>query len=1168
MRNFFVSIYHYFRKHKFFLFGILSVLTIISIILALQLQMDENIMNVLPKNKEANRINFVFRNINSADKIIFKLSQTDSTAETDPDLLTETADKLAEELSVLTEDSLIRDCNYMVDETQIADIMDFVYENLPYFMSDGDYARLDTLLTSDNIAAALRQDKEMLSSPMAALYRQSISADPLHIAAPVLKQLQKFQISDQYTTYDGYFFSKDLKSLILFVTPYHPSGDTYHNTELVKRIDGILQNLSHDEAAEGVAITYFGAAAVAVANAEQIKKDSALSVIIALTLVTLLLAFYFRRARPLLLVLLPTIFGGLFALAAVSLVKGTISAIAIGTGAIIFGIAIDYSLHFLIHFREQPKVDRTIREVAFPLIVGSTTTIAAFLSLLFLHSELLGDFGLFASFSLIGTIIFTLIFLPHFLKDNDKALYNQKHYSIWNRIADYSIENNKYVALGVIIITCVLTYFSGFVQFESDMHKINYMTEEQKRAFAELSRATTLSQQLTYIATEGTDLEEALQNNEKINSTIDSLIADGTIKSCSRIGNFLPSKELQQKRIARWNEFWQNRRSLVKTIMTEESRKTGFSERAFENFYSTLEKEYEIKGKDDFAPIYDSFLKEFIIEKEGRAAVISMAYSTPAMSETIKEAIGNSGSSFSFDTTTLTKNMLSELQFDFNYLLWICGLIVLVFLFISFGSIEITLVTFIPMTVAFIWILGLMAIFGIKFNIINIILATFIFGIGDDYSIFIMEGLIYEYAYGKKMLSTYKTAVILSAVTMFIGIGALIVARHPAMFSLAQVTIIGMISVALIAYIVAPVIFKWLTTRCGKPRKTPVTLWNLLKTIYAFAIFLFFSIVTTLTGFFMLTLLKNNQKNKLLFHKYLCNLLNLLEKMMPQVGHFVQNPNNEDFKKPGIIIANHQSQLDLLYLLALNPKIICLTNNWVWHNPFYGFIIRYADYYPVENRIEQTLPQLQQAIQNGYSILVFPEGTRSPNCDILKFHQGAFYLAKHLQLDIIPVLIHGIGHIFPKPEFILRKGSVTVKILDRIPAQSQIFTESEKLNDMAKQTRKIFIEEYRKLAAELETADYFAETVKMNFAYKGKNIARTVSKNLKLHKNFADKISQLPMTGSVEIADEGYGEFAILSALVRKDLQITALMEGEEAMLVAQHCAIAPANLTFKIKGE
>lgn len=65
------------------------------------------------------------------------------------------------------------------------------------------------------------------------------------------------------------------------------------------------------------------------------------------------------------------------------------------------------------------------------------------------------------------------------------------------------------------------------------------------------------------------------------------------------------------------------------------------------------------------------------------------------------------------------------------------------------------------MAVSWLWILGLMSLFGIQFNIINIILATFIFGQGDDYTIFITEGCQYEYAYGRKMLASYKNSIVI-----------------------------------------------------------------------------------------------------------------------------------------------------------------------------------------------------------------------------------------------------------------------------------------------------------------------------------------------------------------------------------------------------------------------
>ena len=101
-------------------------------------------------------------------------------------------------------------------------------------------------------------------------------------------------------------------------------------------------------------------------------------------------------------------------------------------------------------------------------------------------------------------------------------------------------------------------------------------------------------------------------------------------------------------------------------------------------------------------------------------------------------------------------------------------------------------------------VVGIMHLTGLQFNIVNIILATFIFGQGDDYTIFVLEGCMYELKTGKKILSQYKQSIILSALMMLIGIGVLVLAKHPAMFSLGVVTLIGMACVVAMAYFLPP----------------------------------------------------------------------------------------------------------------------------------------------------------------------------------------------------------------------------------------------------------------------------------------------------------------------------------------------------------------------------
>ena len=111
-----------------------------------------------------------------------------------------------------------------------------------------------------------------------------------------------------------------------------------------------------------------------------------------------------------------------------------------------------------------------------------------------------------------------------------------------------------------------------------------------------------------------------------------------------------------------------------------------------------------------------------------------------------------------------------------------------------------------------------MGLFDIKFNIVNIILATFIFGQGDDYTIFMTEGLMYEYTYRRKTLSSYKNSIALSAAIMFVGMGMLIFAKHPVLRSLGEVTVVGMLSVVVMAYVFPLFLFGLLTMRKGRKR--------------------------------------------------------------------------------------------------------------------------------------------------------------------------------------------------------------------------------------------------------------------------------------------------------------------------------------------------------------
>ena len=119
------------------------------------------------------------------------------------------------------------------------------------------------------------------------------------------------------------------------------------------------------------------------------------------------------------------------------------------------------------------------------------------------------------------------------------------------------------------------------------------------------------------------------------------------------------------------------------------------------------------------------------------------------------------------------------------------------------------MIAFIPMSLSWFIVLGVMGIFGLQFNLINIVISTFIFGIGVDYSIFVMDGLLSKAksASEPQLLVYHKTAIFFSAVVLILSTGSLLLASHPALSSIGIATIIGMTSALVLAYTLQPFMY-------------------------------------------------------------------------------------------------------------------------------------------------------------------------------------------------------------------------------------------------------------------------------------------------------------------------------------------------------------------------
>ena len=1156
MIRFFLSVYDYFIRHRGQLFVSLSVLVILFLCLTSQIHFKEDISSFLPENKDNERINNAYRYVASANKITVYCAALDSTDESKEEQI-RAIDLLVSRLELL-DSGYIKSLFYKVDPVQMSTISSFVVDNMPYFLDESDYQRLDTLLTNEYIARQIRNTKEILLSPVGMIIKESMLADPLGISNPLMRKLQDFQVSDQFKLYQDYVFTGNDQAFLMIECTM-PVSETAQNAILIDSLNVFMSEIAAVSGGK-VKMHSFGASAIALGNASQIKKDTIWSSVLAVILIFAILIYAFRSGKKILFTFASVLFGGLFALAFMYLIRGEVSVIAIGISSIMFGIAINYPLHFIDHYNHTPRPRLVIKDIFEPLTIGNITTVGAFLSLVFIASDSMIDLGLFASLLLVGTILFVLFFLPHFLPDRPTSAVSG--HSVLFRLVSKPFEKNRWIVCGTLLLTLFFSFFSSNAKFETNMQKINYMTDSQQKEYKRMMELLNKNQHIVYYVTEGSGLNEALEANEVLSPKLRELVGEGKVERIGGVGNFYPSLARQAERAKQWNAYWNVRKDSVIQMIRTEAEALGFKQDAFQSFEDMISRSWTAEDLSHFDPIKELLAKNYLVEADGKSMVINLLYTKPEKAQGLEDELNQySNSSISFDAGSITRRMIASLSDNFNYVLYVCGFIVFAFLIFTMGRIELSIIAFIPLALSWIWILGLMNIFDIRFNIVNIILATFIFGQGDDYTIFMTEGLMYEYTYKRKILKSYKNSIALSALIMFIGIGMLIFARHPALRSLAEVTIVGMLSVVIMSYIFPSLLFHALTMRKGKKRLMPVTLKNVLSMIYAFTFFLIMSGVITVCGFFLFAFGKTTEEKKMRYHKLLHRIARFVVFRIPQVKTTYSNAVKETFDKPSVIICNHQSHLDLMCIMMLTPKLVILTNDWVWNSPFYGRLIRYADFYPISNGIENALGQLEEVVKRGYSIVIFPEGTRSEDCSIRRFHRGAFYLAEKLQLDIIPILIHGVGHVLPKQEFMLRKGQIHIQVMERITPDDIRFTKDYSLR--SREVRRYYRERYQLLSEQVETPAYYSDRVIHNYIYKGSSIERNVRKNLKRNKNYVQLISELPDEGRVIVEQSGLGEFTLLLSLVKKRLQVIGIEKNADLRELAANCASVPANLYY-----
>ncbi len=810
MHKIFVPIYNFFKGHKMLMYLIMGISTVVFIVYGLKLHFEEDITRLLPSSSVESQL--AFSSIQLKDKIYIQVTSADEPLSTD--VLAERADEFIELLYEKdSSNHFISNVLYKLEPEVAINALDFVLEHIPSFIDTSAYHDFEKALEPEAIEKQMWVNYEQMMEDETGDLTQAIMYDPLNLRNVVLGDVLQSAVGN-FNIIDGQLFCPDSTAAMAFLAPAFRSLDSKASTQFSRMLSHARKEFeaTHPD----VKVYTHGDPIGSVSNAGRIRTDLVITVGISLVLILLLIGLCFRSFPFIWKLLLPILYGTAFSLACIYWIKGGMSLMALGLGAIVLGVAISYTLHVLIHHFFVGDPEKLLRDESTPVFLGCITTVGAFCSLLFTDSDLLRDFGLFASFALLGSTLFALIFLPHFLP-SIKADSHGKTFRRISRINNLPFDKKKWFLVLITVIVVIGILFSPKVKFDSDLRNLDYNSPDEVAAEGLYNEKNNDGFFHLYFATVSTDIDEALEADKSLMRTLDTLSQKGLVHSYT---GFIPklfvTQSDQEQRIAAWNNFWTEERKAYAIAQVDKgAHNFGLDPMMFYDFKELLNADFEAASLLESGVVPANLLGNFI---ECNADNQYMVFTDVSMlfdeKDIITDALVTNPKTFVLEPFYYCKSMVEVINDDFNIAVWISSLFVLLILLVSFRNIITALLSFIPMVLSWFMVQGYMAIIGLEFNLINIIISTFIFGVGVDYSIFITEGLLKQARTGDSdVLTWHKVAIFFSAIILVIVVTSLLFAVHPAIRSIGLSTLIGMASTIMISYALQPFAFwqlmKW-----------------------------------------------------------------------------------------------------------------------------------------------------------------------------------------------------------------------------------------------------------------------------------------------------------------------------------------------------------------------
>ncbi|MBM4353549.1 MAG: methyltransferase domain-containing protein [Deltaproteobacteria bacterium] len=695
-------------------------------------------------------------------------------------------------------------------------LMGQVSDHLPVLFSAAQLEReVLPLLRPERVRGAVEEVVRSLSGLDGVGQAELMLADPLGLRNRVLARLAALLPGKEARLHRGHLLSTDGRRLLLLAEPSGRATDI----AVARSIDAVVNEakgaLEND--VPGLTVTPVGAYRAALDNEEYARSDTNRAVWLASAGIALLLLLCFPRPLFGLLALIPAVSGTLLGLFFYSLLRPSISVLALGFGGAIVSITVDHGIaYFLFLDRDRAasgaQASHEVRSVGLLTVL---TTVGAFLSLLLSGFPVLEQLGLFAALGVGCSFLFVHFAFPIWFPQV-AAARRRPLVEIEGLTARLALGGGRAAAMAALLAG-VFFGLNARPEFRTDLNDMNTVKPETLAAEKLVKENWGDVLNRTWVLIEGEDLEALRREADRLALFIEEEARAGVLDEGFSPSLLLPGVDASERNFAAWKGFWTSERTKeVASALSAAAVEGGLDPSGFDAFVEQIERAMPEPPEMTQAT---ARLTGVLLGRGSGSAEVALCPVVPKPgfdAAAFHGRVARAGFRM-LDPSLFSTRLAGMLVDTFTRLLLMCGAAVLLLLLFFFFDYVLVLLVLVPIGFALACTLGALHLMDRPLDVPGLLLAVVVLGMGVDYSLLFVRAHQRYLDERHPSLGPVRSAVFLAAATTMLGFGAMAVSQHGLLRSGGLIGLLGIAASLVGAFAILPPVLRGVFADPGWP---------------------------------------------------------------------------------------------------------------------------------------------------------------------------------------------------------------------------------------------------------------------------------------------------------------------------------------------------------------